>query len=407
MVAQILNGSEEVSRNTLEEIKTLFRDVLPEDLINGAWFAKLLNFALGNYQNKVTADYFQKEYPGLPPDAIVDLRIKLAKNYAALSGGTTSAAYTVAIAATIGKRGEASPVAIPAAIISLAADLGYTNLLQLRLAYDISVLYGHPLDYEDPQDLIDLINLAFGVEAGATFQKGLQRLAPECTRVFIKKTITGDTLLGLKALPVVGKYLFQRTIIKTVIPVVGIGLGLGLNYYMTGQIGKRARTIYRRRAAIEEAVREFPLDKVQNLRLLLDLIWLAIFADKETTRPEAWFLRAFITRIQERGSIPDLENYSKQVNFDTEKILNQLSICPIEERQTLFNAVCIAVVVDGISTDTELAFVREVAHRADVSLDEEALRELVKKYKQPGHTLAFRELGRKAPRIWTRKPGPM
>ncbi len=182
-------------------------------------------------------------------------------------------------------------------------------------------------------------------------------------------------------MPVVGKYLLQRTIIKAAIPVVGIGLGLGLNYYMTGQIGKRARTIFRRRAAIEEAVRDFPLDKVQNIRLLLDLIWLAIFADKEATRPEAWFLRAFITRIQEKESIPDLDNYSKQVNFDKEKILNQLSICDVVERQTYFDAVCIAVVVDGKSTDDELTFVREVAQRADVTLDEKALQELVKKFK--------------------------
>lgn len=381
MVAQFLSNSEEFYRNTLEEIKPFLKKLLPEDFNNGAWFEKLLSFALNNYQNKVTAEYFQKEYPGLPPDVIVNQRIELAKKYAAISGGTTGAAYTGAVAATIGTAGGASPVAIPAAITTLVVDLGYTSLLQLRLAYDISVLYGHPLDYEDPQDLTDLLDLAFGVEAGETFNKGLQRFAPEFYRVFIKKTLTGSSLDALKALPVVGQYLLQRNIIKAGIPVIGIGLGVGLNYYMTDKIGKRARTKFRRRAAIEEAVRDFPLDAVQNMRLLLDLIWLAIFADKEATRPEAWFLQGFITRIQETGSIPDLENYSKQVNFDQEKILNQLSICSMDERQTLFNAVCMAVVVDGKSNDSELAFVREVAHRADIPLDEKALQELVKKYK--------------------------
>jgi hypothetical protein len=381
MVAKFFESYEKLSINTFEDIKAFVRSLLPEELHNGVWFEKLLYLALYNYKKKETAEYFQKEYPNLPPDAIVDLRIKLAKKYAAISGGTTGAAYTGAVAATIGTAGGASPVAIPAAIVTLVTDLGYTSQLQLRLAYDISVLYGHPLDFEDPQDLTDLINLAFGVEASEILNKCFQRLAPEFSRVFIKNTITGSTLKSLKALPVVGKYLLQRNIIKTAIPVVGIGLGVGLNYYITGRIGMRARTIFRRRAAIEEAVRDFPLEQIQDLHLLLDLIWLAIFADKEATRPEAWFLRAFIMRIQEKGSNPDLENFSKQVNFDKEKILNQLSICSIEERQTLFNAVCIAVVVDGISTVTELAFVREVAHRADVTLDEEALRELVKKFR--------------------------
>lgn len=200
-------------------------------------------------------------------------------------------------------------------------------------------------------------------------------------RVFIKKTVTGSSLQSLKALPVVGKYLLQRNIIKTGIPVVGIGLGVGLNYYTTGQIGKRARTIFRKRAAIEEAACDFPLDRVENVRLLLDLIWLAIFADKEATRPEAWFLRALITRIQEKGGIEDLENYSKQVNFDQEKIFNELMLSPVAERQVLLNAVQIAVVVDGASSDIELAFVREAAQRADLVLDEKGLRELVKKFK--------------------------
>lgn len=381
MVSQFLNSYDDFYNNSLEEIKKFLKHMLPEDFTNGTWFEKLLYFALYNYQQKVTAEYFQKKYPGLPSDAIVDLRIALAKKYAAISGGTTSAAYTGIVAATIGTAGGASPVALPAALTTFVADLSYTTLLQLRLAYDISVLYGHPLLYEDPEDLTDLIHLAFGAEAGETLNKCLQRLSPEFTRFFIKKNVTGSTLQSLKALPVVGKYLLQRSIIKTTIPVVGIGLGVGLNYYMTGQIGKRARTIFRRRAAVEEAVREFLLDHVQNMRLLLDLIMLANSADKKTTRPEAIFLQTFITRIQETGSIPDLENYSKQVNFDKENILNQLSVCSIEERQTLYDAVCIAVVVDGKLSDTELTFVRQVAHRAHVAFDENALRELVIKFK--------------------------
>jgi hypothetical protein len=381
MVARFLGSSEEFAKNSLEEIKTFFQNLNSEEIHNGTWFEKLLALALCTYQKKVTAEYFKNQYPGLPPDAIVDLRIALAKKYAAISGGTTGAAYTGAVAATIGTAGGASPLAIPAAITTLLADLGYTSLLQLRLAHDISVLYGHPLDYEDPQDLTDLLNLAFGVEAGEILHKGIQRVAPEFTRVFIKRTVSGSTLQSLKALPVVGKHLLQRNIIKTAVPVVGVGLGVGLNYYMTGRIGNRARTIFRRRAAIEEAVREFPLDEVQNLRLLLDLVWLAIFADKEATRPEAWFLRALFARIQEKGSISNLEDYSKQVNFDQENILNQFSSCSLEERQTLFSAVRIAVVIDGVSNKSEMAFVRKIAEQANIPFDEDLLLELVNKFK--------------------------
>mgnify|MGYP006961788251 CR=1 FL=1 len=72
-----------------------------EDIKSGEWFTKLLHLALKKYRENVNAAYFLEKYPGLPPDAIVDRRIDLAQKYAALEGGSTAAAYTAAVAATI------------------------------------------------------------------------------------------------------------------------------------------------------------------------------------------------------------------------------------------------------------------------------------------------------------------
>jgi hypothetical protein len=149
------------------------------------WLQSSLQVALKKYREKVNAAYFQEKYPGLPADAIVDRRIDLAQKY--------------------------------------AVDLSYTSLLQLRLAYDINVIYGKPLDYDDPEDLYDLLVLAFGIKAGEAFSQSLQKLSPEAVRILIKKTITDSSLKQLKALPVVGKFLLQRNLIKMAIPVVGIG----------------------------------------------------------------------------------------------------------------------------------------------------------------------------------------
>jgi hypothetical protein len=183
----------------LNQAKEFAKSTSFEDIKSGEWFAKLLHVALKKYREKVNAAYFQEKYPGLPPDAIVDRRIDLAQKYAALEGGSTAAAYTAAVAATIGSHGGASPLTIPAALTAFAIDLGYTSLLQLRLAYDISVIYGKPLDYDDPEDLYDLLVLAFGIKAGEAFSQSLQKLSPEAVRILIKKTITDSSLKQLKA----------------------------------------------------------------------------------------------------------------------------------------------------------------------------------------------------------------
>jgi hypothetical protein len=354
-------------------------NIPPEDFRSGDWLLRLIRYALHMYGKKVSAEYFQNKYPGLPPEAIVDRRISLAKKQAAITGGLSGAAYTGAVAAM--GTAVASVVTVPTAITILGADIYKTSIIQLRLAYDISVLYGQPLDYEDPEDLTDLLMLAFGIKAGELFNKSLHRLTPEGVRFFVKKTATGANLRWLKALPVVGKYLLQRNIIKTGIPVVGIGLGAGVNYHYTGKIGQRARKLFRIRTYIEDFVGDFPFHRVQDHGLLLDLLWLAISCDKATTREETRLLREFAAFIVKNRNASDFEDFEKRVLYDKEEILTRLSNCDPEEREVLYKAVCIAAVVDGMPGYVERSFVQEVAYRANIPFDGKSFQDLAMKFK--------------------------
>ena len=155
----------EVSKE-LDELKDHAKQYSVDEIKSGAWFVKLLNYALETYAKRVNADYFREKYPHLPADAVIDRRIALARRYASVEGALSAGVYSLAVAATIGTQGGASPVTIPAAALSFVADLFYTTRLQLHLAYDISVLYGKPVDLEDPEDLYDLVRVAFGVKVG-------------------------------------------------------------------------------------------------------------------------------------------------------------------------------------------------------------------------------------------------
>lgn len=350
-----------------------------EDIKSGEWFVKLLHLALKTYREKVNAVYFQEKYPGLPPDAIVDRRIDLAQKYAALEGDSTALAYTAAVAATIGPRGGRgrSPLTVPAAFAAFAVDLVYTSLLQLRLAYDISVIYGKPLVYDDPEDLYDLLILAFGIKAGEAFSEGLQKLSPEAVRVLIKKTVTGSRLEWLKALPVVGKFLLQRNLIKMAIPVVGIGLGSGVNYLSTGSIGKRAKKMFRLRGAIEEAADQVSLNSLEYSNLLLETIWLVINADKPVQREEAWYwgyLMAGLDEIDIDGKVK--QDFETKINFDEERVMNQLRNLPPEFSTEIYNAACVASVVDGKLKDNELKFLQKLAEICNCKFDKRSLSNL-------------------------------
>ena len=77
----------------------------------------------------------------------------MAARYAALEGGLSAGAYTAAIAATLGSLGGASPATVPAATVTVMVDVAFITRLQLRLAYDVAVLYRVPLDPSDPDDM--------------------------------------------------------------------------------------------------------------------------------------------------------------------------------------------------------------------------------------------------------------
>ncbi|MFG2054237.1 hypothetical protein ACGFI9_09405 [Micromonospora sp. NPDC048930] len=231
------DSDDDAARKAVEreraELREFIKGLNPDDVKSGDWFTKLVAQALSSYTDKVDWRYFQEKYKGVPADGIVEQRITMASRYAALEGGLSPGAYSAAIAATLGSAGGSSPLTLPAAAVTLMVDLTYITQLQLRLAYDISVLYRVPLDLSDPDDMWKLIRVAFTIKGGGLASEGVTKSVPLVVRPLIKKFYSKGALSAAKAFPVVGKHLLQRNVIKAGIPLVGIPLAVVLNRYTT------------------------------------------------------------------------------------------------------------------------------------------------------------------------------
>lgn len=313
-----------------------------DDIKGGNWFAKLLTFSLATYQEKVNADYFKDKYPGVPIDAVVDQRIKLASRYAAIEGALSASAYTGAIAATIGSVGGASPIAVPAAISSVMVDVVYLSQLQLRLAYDISVLYRLPIDTSDPEDLWKLIRVAFTIKGGETLRQGVMKGVPALVRPLVKKFIAGPTLTAVKSLPVIGQFLLQRNIIKIGIPLLGIPLAVLLNAWSTVVAGRHAKTVFRNEARIRETAERLVI-RSQHPRLMLWVAWLVVVADEKRSDDEALLMRDLIRLAHELHSLDD-NDLARVVEIDPEDVWTRLGA----EDGDLHDVIAAAEVVAGI-----------------------------------------------------------
>ncbi|MFJ9356951.1 hypothetical protein [Streptomyces mirabilis] len=344
------------------EVKDFVKGLSADDIKSGNWFTKLAAHAMNSYTEKVDWQYFQDRYAGVPADAIVDQRIKMAARYAALEGGLSAGAYTATVAATIGSLGGASPATVPAAVATMMVDVAFTTQLQLRLAYDISVLYRVPLDVHDPEDLWKLIRVAFTIKSGEAAREGVVKAVPALVRPLAKRFYSGSALTAGKALPVVGKHLLQRNVIKIGIPLVGVPLAVLLNRYTTLLAGRHARAVFRNEARVIELA-EGMSERSRHPQLMLWVAWLVLRANANAkiADDEALLMRHLVRLVRERHEVVD-EQLAHVVDIDPAEVWKRVDAEPGDLGDVLDAAERVAT-VDGDVNSREKAVLAELRER--------------------------------------------
>ncbi|MFD8296052.1 hypothetical protein ACFV13_07445 [Streptomyces bauhiniae] len=342
------------------ELKAFVKGLSADDIKSGNWFTKLMAQAMSSYTTKVDWRYFQERYQGVPADAIVDQRIKMAARYAALEGGLSAGAYTAAVVATLGSLGGASAATVPAAVATMMVDVAFVTRLQLRLAYDIAVLYRVPLDLADPDDMWKLIRVAFTIKGGEVVREGVIKAVPAVMRPVIKRFYPKTVLSAAKGLPVVGKHLLQRNVIKIGIPLVGVPLAVVLNRYTTLLAGRHAQAVFRNEARVIE-IAENLSKQSRHPQLMLWVAWLVIRANRKIADDEALLMRHLVQKVRERHQVVD-EQLAHLVDIDPTEVWRRMDAEPGDLSDLLDVADRVAT-VDGDVNAREKAVISELRDR--------------------------------------------
>lgn len=342
------------------QLQEFITGLSPDEIKSGGWFTKLTAQALGSYTDKVDWQYFQERYEGVPADAIVDQRIKMAARYAALEGGLSAGAYSAAIIATLGSLGGASPATVPAAIATILVDVAFITRLQLRLAYDVAVLYRVPLDLSDPDDMWKLIRVAFTIKSGEVIREGVVKGVPAIMRPVIKRFYSGAVLTAAKGLPFVGKFLLQRNVIKIGIPLVGVPLAVALNHYTTLIAGRHARAVFRNEARVIELAENLS-ERSKHPQLMLWVAWLVIMADRNIADDEAQLIRHLVRLVRDRHQVVD-EQLARLVDVDPVEVWRRLD-AELGDLSDILDAANRVATVDGAINASERAIISELQNR--------------------------------------------
>ena len=169
----------------------------------GNWFWRFLSNVLQSYSRNVNLEFFQRKYPRLPVEVVAKRRIKGASNWAGLIGfisgaviSAAGAAAVVEIVSTVASGFTASPITLPAllitapvGILTFAGEVAVLIRLQLHLAYDLFVLYSLPVNTEDPEQMQEIVAVAFGIKSTEVAGQAIQKIIPQLAPTLLRRTM--------------------------------------------------------------------------------------------------------------------------------------------------------------------------------------------------------------------------
>lgn len=369
--------TEAIKAGILQEIADLKDTVQSfgvQAIKDGTWFNKFLKSCLLSYERKVMeqggAAYLRGKYPGLPTDAVAGKLCELAEKHAAVAGGLSGATASAAVL-TAG-------AGIPAAITAVMAEVFYTVRLQLRLAFDLHLVYGIPLAADDPEELIRLFAVVYGVKVAEVGGLSVKALGPEVARAQLFRLIHGNTKVIQAAAksvlgPRISRQVTQKAILKTAVPMVGVGISAGWNYATTRMMGARVRHGVRVSSALREETRrlqgQIGRNEQAEVAVLEGLMALAL-ADRDFDDKEREVYLTFLKQL----ALPEeeLERLAEQVDADLDAVCAALrSIQEAANRESVARVFCLIAAADGELHAAE----QEVLARLLEALDQEQLLE--------------------------------
>ncbi len=348
----------------LEEAKALAKTLNFEEVKSGEWFIKLLQQVVRSYNRNARATYFQKKYPGLPPDDIADILTSVTVRYATIAGAVAGAAATANQIAVLSSAGMTAALFFG----SIGAEMLYLSQIQMRLVLDLSVIYDLQLDLEDPEDVLMIFGYALGVTPTEMIGKGLQIAAGASAKAAVKKYVSKGTLQAIKDFARrLGFHILQRTILKYAVPVASAAIGSSYNYATTKSVGRIAKAHLKNRGKVTDELRTLvSRQHIYDLAFPAAVMYIAQ-VDGQFSTKEKELYKAMLSRMSfdEHTQVEFQKLTAKEEN-----ILNAIGSIEDEEvRRTLMETLVLMTIYDGELADKESEFLRRAAERLNLPLD--------------------------------------
>jgi len=370
-----LDDIKRIVQSKFDESREFIKTLEFNQINSGEWFNELLIKVIRTPEKNATATFFIQKYPGYSSDEIADILIETVEKHAAVVGGIAGAGATLSEINTIATSGLSGAL-IPTVILTEMAGITW---IQMRLIYDLSVVYNLPLDLEDPEDIFLIFGYALGIAPADLVGKGLQIATKSLTKRGVKQVFTKGTLKATQKIGAsIGVKVLQKTILKYAIPIASIGIGSLYNFLTTKSLGKIAKSHFKERGKLTDELQalisnQYKYDIVFPAAIMYMAKVDGVLKDKENDLYKALLLRISVNEHEK-------EDFQKLIS-DESNLLDAISKIENHDIQkALLETLILMAVIDGELVDQERAFLRSVSNRFNIPLDLQNIESRAKEY---------------------------
>jgi uncharacterized protein (DUF697 family) len=219
----------------------------------------------------------------------------------------------------------------------MALEGAYTALLQVDLACDLGSIYGVPFDPDDGGEIATLFAVALGIEEKRPEKRGgAQETEAHGLEQRIIALEEGEIATRI------GRKLLEESVMKNVIPLVGVAISARWNYVSTNVFGTKANRYVRYRRAIRRAFARVDCSAVTDPMVLVEGAFLLATSDGGPTHEEVMAI-ALLAETLGRGERLDT---SKAHVDDEDEWLARLAQLPERSHAAILDTLSLVAATD-------------------------------------------------------------
>jgi hypothetical protein len=338
----------------MASLRDAARQMGVDKLRDGTWFRRIVVAHVKKHHASIAADHWDRLYSGLDVEERAHRQILSVARKAAATGAVASVGASTGELLSLFTDGLAAPVGVPAAALSMALEAGYTALLQIDLVCDLASIYGVPFDADDVGEVATLFGLALEVDVKKPAKKEGEdaREAPKGLTSKLMELEGGD--IGTR----IGRKMLEDSVVKNIVPVVGVAISARWNYVGTRKLAAAAKKYIRYRRALRQTLSRLKLTSVTDPAVLVEGAWLLATVDGEAGHEEVMAIALIMDALPEaqRKAI----ELDKTLGDDEEDWFEALARVPREMHDALLDVLYLIAATDKELELSEKRFLKRV-----------------------------------------------